>query len=240
MTTKEHYQNYLGNFYSWMTGDFDRSVDEFVWFCKENGITPQNTTSAIDLGAGNGIQTVALAKLGFNVTAIDFTEQLLAELRENAGTLQISVVNDDIRNLKTYAHLKPELIVCWGDTITHLESPYEIEQFISEASGILSPKGKLVLSFRDYSKALHNTQRFIPVKSEASRILTCMLEYFEDKVRVTDLLHELENGNWKQKISSYYKIRLSKETAIKLLKSYGFNVLYEQTERGIIKVIGEK
>lgn len=144
---------------------FDRNVNEFILFCKVNDITPQNTTSAIDLGAGNGIQTVALAKLGFKVTAIDFTEELLAELRQNAGTLQISVVNDDIRNLKTYAHLKPELVVCRGDTMTHLESPYEIEQIISEASGILPSKGKLVLSFRDYSKALHNTQRNLKYRS---------------------------------------------------------------------------
>ncbi|MGV8139067.1 MAG: class I SAM-dependent methyltransferase [Mangrovibacterium sp.] len=240
MTTKEHYDYHLATFYSWMTGDFDRNVNEFVSFCEENNITPQHTASAIDLGAGNGIQTIALAKLGFKVTAIDFTEQLLAELREKARTLPVSVVNDDIRNLKTHAHLRPELIVCWGDTITHLESHSEIEQFFSDASGILSPKGKLVLSFRDYSKALHNTQRFIPVKSDANRILTCVLEYFEDKVRVTDLLHELENDRWKQKTSSYYKTRLSKETAIKLLESSWFRLLYEQQEGGIIKLIGEK
>jgi len=240
MTVKEHYDNHLANFYSWMTGDFDRNVDEFGSFCKGNGIIPRDTKSAIDLGAGNGIQTIALAKMGFKVTAIDFNKQLLSELQSKIDDLPVSVVNDDIRNLKKYSQTQPELIVCCGDTLTHLESPDEVEQLIADASAMLVPEGKLVLSFRNYSKELTDTQRFIPVKSDATRILTCVLEYFPDKIRVTDLLHELENGRWEQKISSYFKIRLPKETITGLLKDSGFGILYEQTERGVIKLIAEK
>ena len=80
MTVKEHYDNHLGFFYSWMTGDCEDKKREFTNFCKNNNIYPKESGIAVDLGAGNGIQSVALAELGFKVKAIDFNQTLLDEL----------------------------------------------------------------------------------------------------------------------------------------------------------------
>ncbi len=193
MTTKEHYDKHLANFYSWMAGDFDTAKNLFKEFCINNKIKPFANKPAIDLGAGNGIQSVALAELGYRVTAIDFNKQLLSELSNKTGNLRIKTINSDIRNLKKF-NIQSELIVCCGDTLTHLESITEVKQLIADTSEILCPDGKLILSFRDYSLELKDTQRFIPVKSDATRILTCILEYFPDKIRVNDLLYQLENG----------------------------------------------
>lgn len=240
MTTKEHYDNHLANFYSWMTGDFDRNMHEFCLFCEKKDIIPKTTKNAIDLGSGNGIQTIALAKLGFNVKAIDFNNQLLAELQLKARDFPVTIINEDIRNLKKYAQPQPELIVCCGDTLTHLASTEEVKQLIANASELLSPKGKFVLSFRDYSTELQDTERFIPVKSDSTQILTCILEYFPNIIRVTDLLHQHENGQWIQKASSYYKIRISKKAVVMILENSGFSILHEQTEKGMIYLIAEK
>ncbi|MCE5345751.1 MAG: class I SAM-dependent methyltransferase [Bacteroidales bacterium] len=239
MTTKEHYDKHLANFYSWMAGDFDNAKNLFKEFCINNKIKPFANKLAIDLGAGNGIQSVALAELGYRVTAIDFNEQLLSELSNKTGNLRIKTINSDIRNLKLF-NIQPELIVCCGDTLTHLESITEAKQLIADASEILCLNGKIMLSFRDYSLELEDTQRFIPVKSDATRLLTCVLEYFEDKVRVTDLLNEYDDGQWKQKVSSYLKIRISKETVTKLLENLGLKIKYNQTEKGIINLIAQK
>lgn len=239
MTTKEHYDKHLANFYSWMAGDFDTAKNLFKEFCINNKIKPFANKPAIDLGAGNGIQSVALAELGYSVTAVDFNKQLLSELSDKTGNLRIKTIHSDIRNLKQF-NIQPELIVCCGDTLTHLESITEVKQLIADTSEILCPDGKLILSFRDYSVELENTQRFIPVKSDASRILTCVLEYFDEKVRVTDLLNEFEDGQWKQKVSSYFKIRISKETVITMLDKLDLKILYNQTEKGIINLVAEK
>ncbi|NCC99068.1 MAG: hypothetical protein EOL95_05100 [Bacteroidia bacterium] len=79
-----------------------------------------------------------------------------------------------------------------------------------------------------------------PVKSDATRILTCVLEYFENKVRVTDLLNEFEDGQWEQKVSSYFKIRLSKEAVIKMPENLGLKIQYNKTEKGIINLVVQK
>jgi SAM-dependent methyltransferase len=234
MTVKEHYDNHLGNFYSWMVGDFNNRVKEFAKFLSDNKITPFDSGVAIDMGAGHGIQSVALAEAGFRVIAVDFNDQLLQELKENTNGRDIEIVRDDIRSLPKYLVRRPELILCWGDTLTHLESKEEVRQFISDVYTVLIPGGKFLLSFRDYSNALTGTSRFIPVKSDENRILTCFLEYDTDFVTVTDLLHGRSGDKWEQKLSSYRKLRLSAEEACAILIGSGFLIDRHYQERGMI------
>jgi len=240
MTVKEHYDNHLGNFYSWYTGDFDKNKDSFKAFCLDNDIKPGDSKYAIDLGAGNGIQTIALADLGFKVKAIDFNCQLIAELKSRINNHPIEVFNDDIKLVSKYSQPQPELIVCCGDTLPHLDSFAEVQKLIKDSFDILSPNGRLILTFRDYSTELEDTNRFIPVKSDSQRILTCFIEYYTDKLRVTDLLHEYENGKWIQKASSYYKTRISRELVLGFLKDSGFNISFDNIVNRMITIIGQK
>jgi 2-polyprenyl-3-methyl-5-hydroxy-6-metoxy-1,4-benzoquinol methylase len=240
MTVKEHYNNHLGNFYSWYTGDFETNKNAFKTFCIEHNIKPVSTACAIDLGCGHGIQTIALAELGFMVKAIDFNDQLLSELKSKINGYPIEIFNDDILAINKYAEQRPELIICCGDTLTHLGNLTEIKDLIIDAFDNLSKDGKLILSFRDYSTELNDTDRFIPVKSDSQRILTCFIEYFRYTIRVTDLLHEFENGKWIQKVSSYYKTRIGMDFILNLLKISGFSIIFDKLEKGIITIIAEK
>jgi SAM-dependent methyltransferase len=240
MSVKEHYDNHLGNFYSWSTGDFAHNKEAFRTFCINNNLLPSSSKMAIDLGAGNGVQTIALAELGFQVKAIDFNEQLISELRTRIGDLPVKAYNDDIRFVNKYSILEPELIVCCGDTLTHLNSVTEIRELFKDIHDILISEGRCVLTFRDYSTELKDTSRFIPVKSDSGRILTCFIEYFPDKIRVTDLLYEFGNEGWVQKASSYYKTRIGLDEALSLLKEYGFKIMLSSLTGGIITIIGQK
>lgn len=240
MTVKEHYDNHLANFYSWYTGDFEKNKDLFKTFCLNYDIKPINSKVAIDLGAGNGIQTIALAESGFNVKAIDFNNQLITELKSRIDKLSIEVFNDDIKLVRKYSQPQPELIVCCGDTLPHLDTFAEVKKLIQDSFDILSPNGKLIITFRDYSTDLEDIDRFIPVKSDFQRILTCFIEYFPDKIRVTDLLYELVNDKWIQKVSSYFKTRISSELVIGFLENSGFNIILNKNTYRIITIIGQK
>jgi len=223
-----------------MTGDFKEKRDEFTRFCIENEISPVDSGQVIDLGAGNGIQTIALANLGFKVKAIDFNKQLLNELDAKTGSLPVEIIYDDIRQLNKYSQPKPELIICCGDTITHLDSVAEIKALLEDSFNALIPDGKIILTFRDYSNELEDTNRFIPVKSDPQKILTCFLEYFPDKVRVTDLLYEREDDKWIPKVSSYCKIRISRELIMDFLEGIGFEIILDKTVNRFITIIGQK
>ena len=62
-----------------------------------------------------------------------------------------------------------------GDTLTHLPQLSSVEQLFSLAAESLGPKGKFIATFRDYTSPLAGNGRFIPVKSDSDRILTCFL-----------------------------------------------------------------
>lgn len=240
MTAKEHYDKHLANFYSWMVGDFDQKRTDFQDFLENNRVYPIETKVAIDLGAGHGIQSIALKKMGFNVTAIDFNDQLLGELKSYPGGQSIKTVNTDIRNIKEYSGLKPELIICCGDTITHLENKIDIEKLIEDCVNILSKNGKLILSYRDYSIELNDQQRFIPVKSDKDRILTCILDYEPEKVKVTDLLYEKTENGWSQKVSSYRKVRISPKEIAEMIENNGMKMTFNDSINRMQTTIAEK
>jgi len=240
MTVKEHYYKHLANFYSWMVGDFDKKRADFQDFLENNRVYPGKTKVALDLGAGHGIQSIALKKMGFNVTAIDFNDHLLDELKSHPDGQLIKTVNTDIRNIKEYSGLKPELIVCCGDTLTHLENKADIEKLIEDCANILSENGKLILSYRDYSTELNDQQRFIPVKSDKDRILTCILDYEPEKVKVTDLLYEKTENGWNQKVSSYRKVRITPNEIAEMIENNGMKITFNESINRMQTTIAEK
>jgi len=240
MTAKEHYEKHLAGFYSWMAGDFETKEKEFRTFLQTHFIFPSTSKVAIDLGAGHGIQSSALAKSGFKVWAVDFNKQLLDELKTNCTGLDVTAIEQDMRLVTKYEDLSPELLVCWGDTLTHLENESDIERFIEYSCDILKEGGKFILSFRDYAEKRIGDARFIPVKSDEGRILTCFLEYTPTHVVVTDLLHELKNGNWEQKVSCYNKFRITGDEITALLEENNMTITVQEEVNGMITIVAKK
>ncbi len=240
MKVKEHYADHLAHFYSWMIGDFNTKQLEQQDFFNKNGIKPKLTKIAFDLGAGNGLQSIALAKLGFEVTAVDFNKQLLDELNINKGDLPIKTVCDEVLDFLADLHKDAELIVCMGDTITHLESIDHVEQMLTKISEHLTTDGKLAISFRELITELKGTERVIPVRSDETRILTCYLEYFPDHVMVHDILHEWQSDKWIQKVSSYPKLRLSESYITEAFERNNIKILSTQRLSGMLYLVGQK
>ena len=240
MTVREHYEKHLGNLYSWMMGDYETRQKEFFNFLVENDVTPTSTRIAIDLGAGHGIQSLPLAKLGFNVISIDFNRQLLDELKNNAAGYNIEIKNDDIKNVQQFADRKPELIICCGDTLLHLANKNEIEKLISDIGASLVRGGTILLSFRDYTTELTGDDRFILVENDAAKILTCILDYDKETVRVTDLLYEKTETGWTQKVSSYNKVRILPGEVINSLETNGLNLELNKVINRMIYLVALK
>jgi SAM-dependent methyltransferase len=239
MTVKEHYDNHLCHFYSWMTGDFLTKTHEFKYFLDSNLIFPTSTKIAIDLGAGHGLQSIPMAEIGFQVFAVDFSQQLLDALRVNARGLNITTINDDIKNINHFAN-NAELIVCCGDTLSHLDNKNEVKSLITDISKALDRKGKAIFSFRDYSATLTGKDRFIPVKSDENKILTCILDYEDEFVYVTDMLYEKSNLVWELKVSTYKKVRLLTNEIVEYLEANSMIIISNQILNGLTTIIATK
>jgi len=238
-TAAEHYEHHLGPIYVWMAGGAEAALQAGSAEIEALNLPVTRGPVVLDLGAGFGMHAIPLARRGARVTAIDTSVELLRTLTELRGDLPVQAVNDDLLGFQGHIAEAPSAILCMGDTITHLPDLGAVENLIERASIELPPGGMLVVSFRDYSVPLTGEQRFIPVRSDETRILTCFLEYEPEAVLVHDIIHERTADGWQTRVSHYRKLRLSPEHLINCLQSNGFNVRREVGMRGMVRVVAQ-
>jgi SAM-dependent methyltransferase len=240
-SAQSHYDQLLGSVYTWMAGGWDAALARNRELLDSLGLATWPRGVAVDLGCGSGFQAVPLADAGFEVVALDLCEPLLAELRAHAGPRPILAVRDDLLNFSAHLTTDAALIVCMGDTLTHLPSLDAVTTLVRTAAARLQPGGRLILGFRDLtSHPLTGTARFIPIRSDADRIFTCCLDYHADSVEVTDLLHRREGDGWQFSASSYRKLRLASAQVAAVVTAAGLTVEVAMTERGLVRVMGVK
>ncbi|NUW39288.1 class I SAM-dependent methyltransferase [Nonomuraea rhodomycinica] len=211
----DHYDRLLARHYTWMLGgDLAALAAEQADLLRDAGAAPAGPgATAVDLGCGPGSQSLALARLGYStVLAVDTSKALLDELLTAAGgDPAIRTVQADIRTV--LPRITPpggaDLVVCMGDTLTHLPGKDEVTALIGDIARALAEGGTLVVTYRDLSRPLTGTDRFILVRGSADRLLTCFLDYRDDDVVVVhDLLYTRSGDTWSRQAGSYPKLRL--------------------------------
>jgi SAM-dependent methyltransferase len=239
-TSETHYRKHLGPVYSWMLGDLDAAFARGAAEIDDLPL-PAAHGVAVDLGAGLGLHSLALAKRGFDVVAFDNCEMLLDELRARGGSAPIVIHNADLLEFRRFLPDPAQVIVCMGDTLTHLPSLSAVDSLLTEVAAALPPGGVFAATFRDYATVeLKGEQRFILVRADDARILTCFLEYQDDQVMVHDLLHEKDQGRWRQAISSYPKLRLAPEWMMVKLSKLGFSAKRDGTQSGMVRIVATR
>ncbi|AUX45101.1 SAM-dependent methyltransferase [Sorangium cellulosum] len=245
-TVADHYDTLLAEFYSRMFGDYGAKVAEQRALLERLGLRPEGSSGALDLGCGSGFQSIALAELGFKVTAVDLSERLLGELAARRGQLAIEVVRGDLLDVIERPGERPgplaELAVCMGDTLPHLGSKADVERLFAGCARRLTPGGRFALTFRDLTRELEGVDRFIPVHDSADVIMTCFLEYEPETVKVHDLVYTRaqDDGRWRLSASFYRKLRLSPEWVCERLEAAGFRVSHREVARGLVTVVARR
>jgi SAM-dependent methyltransferase len=239
-TVEEHYDRLLADVYSWMYGGWDAALARYTEFFAARGIAPRKSGRVVDLGAGCGFQAIPLARLGFKVTAIDLDRKLLAELEQHAGGQAIETVWANLVDFRRHAREPVELVVCMVDTLLHLDSEEVVERLFQDVFAALEPGGTFIATFRDFSVAAEDLDRFIPVRSDERMIFTCFLEFEPATVKVHDLVHRRVDGRWDFAKSHYRKLRLSTAWAVSTLRSAGFARVETGLDRGLVVVTATK
>lgn len=241
LSVQQHYQTHLGPLYSWTVGDTQAAFDRSRDFLKSVGILKVQQQLAVDLGCGFGLHAIPLAQLGYQVVALDLCDELLQDLKARAGTLPIVPVEADLMDFDSHISAALNLVVCLGDTLTHLETLELVHALLGKISSILAPGGRLILTFRDYAGTeLKGPARFIPVRSTDDRIFTCFLEYDVQFVTVHDLVHERTPSGWQQRVSSYRKLRLDRNWVATILSKQRLAILRHEILRGMVTIVALK
>jgi hypothetical protein len=119
-----------------------------------------------------------------------------------------------------------------GDTLTHLSSREEVCELFRSVARALRPGGVFVLSYRDLAGAeLLGLERFVSIRGDDKRVMTCFLEYSSpDTVVVNDLVQIREDsGEWSLDKSSYRKLRLPLVWVREQVEAAGLTVVLQRS-----------
>lgn len=101
----------------------------------------------LETGAGTGRYSIALAKEGMNVTAVELVESNLEKLRENSRGLENLVsIQADAADLSMLVSDSFDLTLVLGP-LYHLYDPEEINQAIDEAIRVTKKNGTIFFAF---------------------------------------------------------------------------------------------
>ena len=236
----EHYEKHLGPIYTWMAGGAENALARGRQELLDLGLLDCGAQQAVDLGAGFGMHAIPLARAGCHVLAVDSSGVMLEELRAQARGLPVTAVRDDLLNFPAHASGGLQIALCMGDTLTHLPDRPSVHALFQAVAESLSPQGTFIVSFRDYSRELEGPNRFIPVRSDGSRLLTCFLEYRGRTVTVHDIVHEWRDGAWGMRVSAYPKLRLEPDWVASQLESLDFAVEVGSGLSGLVRMRATK
>jgi SAM-dependent methyltransferase len=246
-SVSEHYERLLSKHYTWMLGvSFEEKVQEQKAFLSrtlgplKNSLEP---ALAVDLGCGPGFQTIALVQLGFSpVIAVDTSSELLDELRSQVGNFPVQIEKADLRDLPAIVPAgQATVIVCMGDTLTHLPDKEEVTTLFRGAFDALHPGGMFIITYRDLTTELYGTDRFIPVRNDEDKIMTCFLEFENaESVMVHDLVYIREGAGWSLNKSSYRKMRLGIDWMCEELGKAGFTAISQDLSGRLVGLAATK
>lgn len=233
---KRHYAELLGSVYTWYTSSAGDPVARAAAWLERHGLA--GATTYLDLGAGSGAHVVALLRAGKRVTAVDFDAALLAELRANAADHAGRLVVHEaelLAFLRTAERRSFDIILCAGDTLTHLATIGDVEEFVRESARCLAPGGCLAVSYRDSTRfSAEGVARFVEVARDARRTMHCLLEPIDaEHLRVTDIVTEVLASGPRTRIGDYVKLRILPERIVSFASAAGLTLAEQSDERGM-------
>lgn len=151
--------------YQWWYRDWDTELER-EGLNLRRFLRPHNVTRVLDASCGPGTQAIALARLGYTVTAADPSPGLLDRARQNAAqynvTDHIAFVQSDFQNLHNAVQGPFDAVLTKGSSIPHLLHDEQIEETLLIFYELLKPGGLLLIGMRDFEPLLEDRPRFIP------------------------------------------------------------------------------
>ncbi len=129
----------------------------------------------LDLACGIGGYSVAMAREGYFVDAVDLDENMIHHANKKVDAAQLSgKVHLYLENMLQIDRLglpPSRLIWCIGNSLVHLHEPMQGNDFLSKLAHQLLPGGKLVLQIVNYDRVVLEKARGLPtIQSPENRL----------------------------------------------------------------------
>lgn len=119
-----------------------------------NALVEVRGRSVLELGCGTGRHTAWLVQGGADVTALDFSEGMLAKARARRGVAAVRFLVHDLGQPLPFADNEFDIAVS-GLVLEHLR---DLNLFFGEARRVLKPGGRAIISAMHPAMMLRGTQ----------------------------------------------------------------------------------
>lgn len=212
----------------------------------------QGVSRVLDASCGAGVQSIPLAKLGFDVTAADPSEGMLIRAREIAAAQgvqdKIAFVQSDFLNLLSNVQAPFDAVITKGSALPHLLLDQEIETALRIFNQLLRVGGLLVIGMRDFADMIEDRPRFIPGLihdlDNGHEFVTFDIWEWEDgpPITATQNLYIVQGDGCQYetvKRSVVYRPLSTDEVKVVLLES-GFDIISDQPDRSERVMVARK
>lgn len=215
--------------------DFDRLFEDVNHLTELEGealdtvFRRHTVKSVLDVACGTGIQSIGLARRGYQVAASDISPQMVRLTRQKAAAenLALEVRRADFRTLSPWRGRRFDALVSSGNSLTLLKNEADIERSLhSMLSCLKAPGGVGVVGIHDYALAQQRKQTLFVRQAQAdemgAELLLDVRQFGLQRTRVSYLFVYLRDGRWRMKSYAKSYLTLAPEDLASRMIKAGF------------------
>lgn len=130
-----------------------------------SSIAGNQPCSILDVACGTGGYSIELDKLGYHVTAVDLSAEMIEELKEKVISAGYNIRFQTSDMLKLDENLDKNsfnLAFCIGNSVVHLENSHQIGEFFKAVRQILTANGSFVFQVINFDRILMKDVKSLP------------------------------------------------------------------------------
>lgn len=186
----------------------------------------EKPVKVLDMACGTGAISIPLAQLGYEVTGIDLSEEMLAVTYDKAreNSLSIHLLHQDMRELELPYEV--DAIISFCDSLNYLTEPGDLLQTFRRAYQALKPGGVFLFDVHSIYKIVHifADQTFNLVEDDICYIWDCTL-VGEEKVSHELTIFVKEGQLYKRFEEMHVQQGYSHEDIVDWLAEAGFKLI---------------
>lgn len=217
----------FARYYDELTADVDyplraKNIDGYV---KKYG--GRVCGSLVDLACGTGSLSIELARLGYQVTGVDLSYEMLSmalEKKLDCG-VPVQFVHQDMRELKLFGNI--DVAVCMLDSLNHLSSAEEITRVFERVSQFLAPSSLFVFDVNTEYKHRYILGDNAYVFETPSVFCAWQNNFYPEKCEVHIRLDFFEKADklYRRYSESFSEFAYSGALIADMLENTGFEIL---------------
>jgi SAM-dependent methyltransferase len=156
-----------------------------------------------DIGCGSGIDSIALASLGMEVSSFDLSQMMIKKAEANSKRMnkEINFYNYAAQNIPSNFNSKFDFVCSLGNTVANIP-PKDISAVIKRFAELLKKKGKLLFHILNYEKIIRVNERIVNVNKSESDYLIRFYDFEKDHINFNIIKFDGDNTKNRNLIST--------------------------------------